>query len=281
VTATHAAQHAVGGVLERHVHVRHDGRVVREEVDEGVVELFRIEIEEADPAHARKVRDAPHDARECLTVVEIPAVRDRILRHEVQLEHAGIHQPARLVHDVVGAPRPLLAADLRDHAERALAIASLRELQVRARAAGAHEARVGGRHDPLRRVTDEHAIGAAGEHALELQHVARAEEMIDLGQVFLEVARVPLAQATRDDELPARPVLPVPRELEDRVDRFLLRRVDEPARVHDDDLRGARIVDVAEPRTLGDAEHDLGVDAVLRATETHEVDGPGHGRFRV
>ena len=64
VAAAHALEHRVRRVLQRHVDVRHDARVLREELDERVVERLRIEVEDADPAHALHVRDAAHEVRQ-------------------------------------------------------------------------------------------------------------------------------------------------------------------------------------------------------------------------
>src|SRR5207237_2596907 len=50
------------------------------------------------------------------------------------------------------------------------------------------------------------------------------------------------------------------------------RLADEAAGVDDDDLRGLRVVDDREIALLGDAQHDLAVDAVLRAAEADEMD---------
>ena len=79
---------------------------------------------------------------------------------EVDLEHARRDELLDLAHDVVDGARALLAADLRDHAERARAVAALGDLHV-----GAARGRVRtrgslGAHDPVGRVADEHALGA-------------------------------------------------------------------------------------------------------------------------
>ena len=70
----------------------------------------------------------------------------------------------------------------------------------------------------------------------ELEHVARAEEVIDLGHLRAELGRVALREAARDDELLAGAELLQLGHLEDRVDRLLLGLADEAARVDDDDL---------------------------------------------
>ena len=96
--------------------------------------------------------------------------------------------------------------------------------------------------------------------------------MIDLGHLARELVRVALREAPRDDEALAAAVGLVARHLEDGVDRLLLRLADEAAGVDDDDVGARRVVDVREAGALGDAEHHLGVDAVLGAAEADEVD---------
>ena len=116
-------------------------------------------------------------------------------------------------------------------------------------------------------------VGLAAEDLGELHHVARAEEVVDLGHLLGELARVALRQAPGDDELLAGADLLVLGELEDGVDRLLLRLADEAARVDDDDLGLVRLVDDAPAAAGRDAEHHLGVDPVLDAAEADEVDG--------
>src|SRR5205085_6303445 len=66
------------------------------------------------------------------------------------------------------------------------------------------------------------------------------------------------------------------RDLEDRVDRFLFRSVDEAARVDDDDVG---LVEVVRDRDVGVtlklSKHDLGIDEILRAAEGDHADALG------
>ena len=70
----------------------------------------------------------------------------------------------------------------------------------------------------------------------------------------------------------AAPAFLYSRHLEDRVDALLFGGVDERARVDDDDVGALGRVDQRVAGGLDLAEHQLGVDLVLRATEGHEVD---------
>ena len=94
-----------------------------------------------------------------------------------------------------------------------------------------------------------------------------ADELVDLGHLGRQLLRVALRQAAGDDQPLARPRLLVAGHLQDRVDRLLLRLADEAAGVDDDDVGGLGRGDQAVARVGGVAEHDLGVDAVLRTAE--------------
>ena len=123
------------------------------------------------------------------------------------------------------------------------------------------------------------------EHLRDRLEVRRAEDVIDLGDVLGELVGVALREAAGDDEL-LRPGLLVLRHLEDGVDALFLGGVDERAGVDDDDVGALGRVDQRVAGGLDLAEHQLGVDLVLRTAERHEVDalseqaagqsGPGH-----
>ncbi len=101
------------------------------------------------------------------------------------------------------------------------------------------------------------------EDPRELGGVAGTEEMVDLGQAVGQFLGMSLAQATGHDQLAAASRVLVLRQLEDRIDTFFLRGVDEAARVYDDDLGAICFVNANEAGLRCDAEHDLGVNPVL------------------
>src|SRR5207302_2533432 len=92
-----------------------------------------------------------------------------------------------------------------------------------------------------------------------------------------ELFRVPLGEATGDDELLAAAGILVLRRRQDRVHRLLLGGIDEAAGVHEDDGGGVRVLDDRVPLRLEDPQHHLGIDEVLRAAQGHDVDGTAHG----
>ena len=60
--------------------------------------------------------------------------------------------------------------------------------------------------------------------------------------------------------------------LEDRVDGFLLRRIDERAGVDDEHIRFFGVGGDLHPVLQDAAEHDLGIDQILRAAEADHAD---------
>ena len=82
----------------------------------------------------------------------------------------------------------------------------------------------------------------SGDRPDDFRHLTSAEHGVDLGNLLDKVVSVALGQAPGDHEPLARAVLLVLRHLENRVDRFLLRRVDERTRVHDEHIGRRRIV---------------------------------------
>ena len=104
----------------------------------------------------------------------------------------------------------------------------------------------------------------------ETPHLGRAEEQVDFGQRVEQLRLVSLDHAADgDDRLAVAGALPGT-GFDNRVDRLLLGRVDEPAGVDEDDvgvigiggIRGAAILEI------GDVP--LGVDGVLVAAEGDE-----------
>ena len=109
------------------------------------------------------------------------------------------------------------------------------------------------------------------EHASEREHVARAEEVIDLGQLLGELGRDSAATGSRRRPGCLQRRAASCRPAEDGVDRLLFGALDEAAGVDDDDLGRRRVVDQAVAGLVADTEHDLGIDSVFRAAERNEV----------
>ena len=266
-------------MLQRHVDVARDLRVLGEQLDEPVVHRFRVQVEDAHPGEAGHVGHRLDQVGELLPLVrglpldlQIAPVGDGVLRDEVDLAHALCDEPLHLAHHVGERSRALLAAELGDGAESAGAVAPLGDLHVGADLALTQRARIARADHPVGRVAHQHPLGAAGEDLLELEHVARAEEVVDLAHLLGQLARVALRQAPGDDQPLAHPVLLHLGHLEDGGDGLLLRLADEAAGVDHDHLGQGRIALHPVAAALGDAEHHLAVDPVLRAAEADEMD---------
>ena len=203
---------------------------------------------------------------ECCALGQVTTVGNRVLADQVELDHSGLGKPFGLADQVVDGSRPLLPSKGRNGTEATRAIAPFRDFHIGAVYGFGEDPRVIRAHRVLRRVADQHAFFPTLEDRVQLQHVARAEEVIDLGHFSLELLRVPLRQASCNDEFLAGAPFLVGPHLENRVDRFFFGGPDEAARVDDNHLGLSRIIHVSEARLVADPEHDLGVDPVLRRT---------------
>src|SRR5262245_34670047 len=97
--------------------------------------------------------------------------------------------------------------------------------------------------------------------------LAGAEHGVDLRDLLLQLVAITLGEAAGDDQPAARPVLLVLRHLENRVDRLLLRAIDERARVHHQDVSLGRVGRELVAGLLRKAEHDFGDDEVRWTAE--------------
>jgi len=101
----------------------------------------------------------------------------------------------------------------------------------------------------------------------DLRDFASTQDSINLGNLCAQLLAVPLGQAARHDQAAARAVLFVLRQLENRVDRFLFRGIDERAGVHDEHVGASGVARQLVTRFARKPQHHLGVDEVFRAAE--------------
>ncbi len=131
--APHRRQHAVAGVLQRHVDVLDDAVEARERTDHLVGEVRRVGVHQADPRAAMRRRDAVkrlEHADKARRVADVHPEARRVLADEVELEGAISQQRVRLFGNALNGLGPHLAADGGDGAERASLVASLADAQV-------------------------------------------------------------------------------------------------------------------------------------------------------
>ncbi len=102
-----------------------------------------------------------------------------------------------------------------------------------------------------------------------------ADQRVHLGQLFPDVRPVALHQAARHDQLLRLAGLLVRGHFENRVDRFLLGRVDETAGVDDEHVGLVRVGGELMPARGELAHHDLAIDQVFGASKTDKTDFQG------
>ena len=162
----------------------------------------------------------------------------------------------------------MLAAHERNRAERAAVIAPLTDLEI------AHVRQIAGEESNARmfqhRIARQHP--AVRKLLDQPVHLRRAEEEIDLGQRFLELALVSLDHAADGDDRRACAGRLVLTRLHQRVERLLLRRVDEAAGVHDDDFGVVQIGRELSAMIGELREIALGIDGVLVAAKRDQSD---------
>ena len=106
----------------------------------------------------------------------------------------------------------------------------------------------------------------------DLRHLSGPEQRVDLGNLLAQFVAIPLGETAGDDQPLAGALVLERRHLEDGVDRFFLRVVDEGAGVHDEDVGLVRVRRDLVTRVAGDAQHHLAVDEVLRTAEGEKAD---------
>ena len=280
----HRRQDRPRHVLQRDVHVGHEARLARHQLQHRVVERLRVRVEKADPRKGRPGEQRLDEARQPVAPrAEVLAVARRVLRDQDELRDALRLEAPRLGDERLDRAAPLEAPHLRNRAEGARVVAPLADLEVRvAPAAREHPRRelvVEPRRQRLVREPRQRRQARRGRRrVLEL---VEADEGVHLGDLLRELAAVLLHHAARDDDAVDLAALLALDLLEDRLDRLFLGAVDEAAGVDEHDARLAVRNDLVAG-LLQVPEHHLGVHEVLRAAEGHDADGReglrGHGR---
>ena len=165
----------------------------------------------------------------------------------------------------------LLATERRDGAEAARAIAALGDLDVRPRNRRLRPGQV----EQVERPGSAVALTGMSLRSAAFEGNAEPGDPIDLRQGGGELVAVALGHASGDDQAAA--VAPPLVEGEHRVDRLLAGRLDERARVDDDEVGRLGVGRRTQP--VGDQRADelVGVDLVLGTTKRLDVEAPGHG----
>src|SRR5882724_6814598 len=271
--APHRAQHAVVAVLHGHVHVRHDARAC-ELVEHALVDVRGMQVHRADPRHPRVLAERQQQVTDVAVAGDVPSVGERVLRHENGLLHAARREPLDLRDDVAQRTAAMLAAELWNGAEGAAHVTALGDLHVRVRHPRREQARRGriveiagrGRRRPVL------AVGGLADEVDDALEAGGAQDGVDLRHLLQDLAAIALGEAAGDDQRAAGPALLELGQRENRVHGFFARAIDEGARVDDEAFR---LLGALDDRMAGGgetAEHQLGVDLVLRTAQRGEVD---------
>ena len=291
-------------MLKRQVDVLADLLAFRHRRQRLVVYRRRVEVQQPDPLEAVDRVQVAQEPRERAALAAIDAVEGGVLRDQQQLLDAARRERARLADDRLRRTASIRAAQRRDDAEGALVVAALGDLDVgvmprrreqtrRVRVVDVGRARLRRGRRGLG-IGDWGLVGAhevqrprfrparsARDRADNLRHLAGAEHGVDLRDLLLQLIAIALRHAAGDDEPPAGAVFLVLGHFENRVDRLLLRRIDECARVDDDHVGVRRILRQLVPRPLREPEHHFGVDEVFRTTEGDEANLHGYSRYSI
>ena len=112
-------------MLQRYVEVAADVGVLGDGGQQGVSHAVRLDVHEPQPSHAWHRGDLSYDMRERVGTVQVASVRRDVLADEHDLARAERHKLVGLGDDV-GQPRTHVgAADRRDRAVSAAAVAAI------------------------------------------------------------------------------------------------------------------------------------------------------------
>ena len=241
-------------------------------------DAIRIGSRGSAPIAGLRRRQPFEQLRQAVAQAQIFAIGSRVLADQRHFAHACSGQIFRFAHDGFKSAAAEFSAQLRNDAERAGMIAALGDLDVRgvprrgenARRQVVIEVRRQG-WPPLRRTRNSPSTAARIFSISPVPTTASTSGICSRMSVA-----VALHQASGDDQFFGRAEFLVFGHFQNRVDRFLLRRLDEAARVDDEDFGffGARREFVAVARE--NAHHHLAIHEVFRATQRNESD-LGHG----
>src|SRR6185437_6073037 len=125
----HPAQHRAARVLERQVEVGGHARRSGHDLDQAGPDLGGLQVAHADARDALGLRQLGQHRLKQPQVAEVLAVGGRVLADEHQLAHAVAAKPGGLLEQFVRPPGDERATEGRDRAERAAAVATGGDLQ--------------------------------------------------------------------------------------------------------------------------------------------------------
>ena len=269
-------------MLERDVEVFDELRLRREHVDQLFADGFRVEVVNADPVEAIDLTKLAQQLRQLPRTVEVFAIAAGVLRDDDQFLHAVLGERLGLGDQLLHLPAAVMAAQLRNDAERAIVVTALGDLEIgillRRRQDAARLVQRGADvvealiflpvQDLLRRV-DNVVIRARAEHTVDLRHLVHDLLLIALGQT------------AGDENLPDTALLFERAHGQNVVDGLFLGRIDETAGVDDHQLHPIGVRQNFISGLPQQIEHLLGVDLIFGTTERDHADRMRHSSSSV
>ena len=239
--------------------------------------MLRVEVHQPDPLEPFDLLELAEQLHEPRLAVEIHSIVGRILGDDDELLDAVGGELVGLADHLFHRLRCMLAAHLRDRAERAGAVAALGDLEIsHVPGRDAHPAAILERHR-RRRAEDAPLVPQAADEALGRlgDIVARedADHRIEPGKLVEELFFLPLGEAASDDHAASSPRLLQVEHLADDPIRLLPGGIDEGAGVDDDQIGAVGPGDELPAILPQQSEHPLAVNEVLRAPQADHREG--------
>ena len=117
-------------MLDGKIQIMADLFLLRHDRDQIFRDLFRVAVQNADPADAADPAKLPEQCRKLLFPVQVHTVDSGLLRHKDQLLHTGSGQHLCLADKDVHGIAPVMTAHGRDRAVGAVLVAALGDLEI-------------------------------------------------------------------------------------------------------------------------------------------------------
>mmetsp|Transcript_18391 Transcript_18391/g.54897 ORF Transcript_18391/g.54897 Transcript_18391/m.54897 type:complete len:568 (+) Transcript_18391:413-2116(+) len=280
--AVHAKQRHVVDVLKGDVDVLAHLGVVSDLVNKVIRKVARVGVQDAHPAQPLELAELMHQLRQPLPVAPVLPILVGVLRDEVELYDAGLHQLGCLLQECRPRLRAELAAEAGDGAERARVVAALGDAQV-GRVSRREAVAVPLWPEPDRRIADLHTrplhvlvgVGAgdakrAAQRAAEVSVALEANDQVGLRQVRRQLVRVALCEAARDDDLALLSVLIERGRRQHRLDRLRLGIFHKATRVDNDGVGVLMLLHDVKAGAVQVTQQHLAINDVLRTAERHQ-----------
>ena len=202
-----------------------------------------VEVQHAEPGDGGLLDERLEEIRERAALSPtIASPMPQVLRDEVQLASALCLEELRLAHHIIERERSMFPPHQGNRTKRTSVIAPFADLQVSdMREVPGVEPHTGMR---LRSglITQQPAVLEGWNQLIDL---GGPEEDVDFREGLGQLDLVPLDQAADPNDGPAPPGVLEPAGFDERIDRFLLCRIDEPAAIDHDDVRLRQVCSLA------------------------------------